>query len=67
MYISMAPATAAGATVLGVGLLNVDSSGDTPSSLAATGSHSVTLTIVAVLLLALGLVLVAWSAKHPRR
>jgi hypothetical protein len=67
MYISMTPVAAAGASVLGVELIS-SSTERTPGVAATlTGANSPLLTLVGFLLIALALVAVAWTAKHPRR
>jgi len=67
MYISMTPVAAAGASVLGVELIS-SSTERTPGVAATlTGANSPLLTAAGFLLIALALVAVAWTAKHPRR
>lgn len=67
MYISVVPVAAAGATVLGVKLLSASTETPRGSAVATSALHSPLVTLAGFLLVALALVLVAWTAKHPRR
>jgi hypothetical protein len=67
MYISMTPVAAAGASVLGVELISSSTERNPGVAATLTGANSPLLTAAGFLLIALALVAVAWTAKHPRR
>lgn len=67
MYVSVVPVGAASATLLGVKLISASGKNPPASSAATTVMSSSLATLAGFLLIALALVLVAWTAKHPRR